>query len=114
MLRGQTRGYRHHPQLNRFRESGDGERAIAAYLTALLDESVARGYTFDATKVARMDDIAPIAVTSGQIKHEWKHFRRKLTLRNPLWKRRVCRGIDVPDPHPLFVVVEGGVESWER
>jgi hypothetical protein len=113
VLGGHTRGYRHHPQLIRFREHDDAERAIAAYLTAIFDESIARGYAFDRRKVARVLDTSPIVVTSGQMKFEWKHLRRKLALRSPKW-RRTIHGIAVPDPHPLFIVVEGDIEQWEK
>ena len=113
VLCGRTRGYRHHPQLIRFREHDDAERAIASYLTAIFDESIARGYAFDRTKVPPVVDATPITVTSGQMQFEWKHLRRKLLLRSPKWRRKI-HGIKVPDPHPLFVVVEGDVASWER
>ena len=114
VLRGETRGYRNHPQLERFREQSDPLRAISAYLTAVFDEATARGYSFDATKVQRTSGPAQIPVTSGQLAHEWRHFKRKLVLRNPLWRRRVCNGVAVPGVHPLFVVVEGPVAAWEK
>ena len=47
VLRGQTHGYRHHPQLERFRAHPAPLSAINAYLAALLIEADTRGYSFD-------------------------------------------------------------------
>ena len=50
VLLGQTRGYRHHPQLRRFQAQADPVAAIDAYLQAVHGEALARGYRFDAGK----------------------------------------------------------------
>ena len=47
VLRGRTRGYRHHPQLLRFRSHAAPRSAINRYLAAVLDEAASRGYAFD-------------------------------------------------------------------
>lgn len=47
ILRGQTRGYAHHPQLARFRGSASPVGAIAAYLYVVHAEAERRGYHFD-------------------------------------------------------------------
>jgi hypothetical protein len=41
VLLGATEGYRHHPQLERFRQSGSPVRAIANYLWSVADEEAA-------------------------------------------------------------------------
>ena len=51
VLSGLTKGYRHHPQLARFRSCSDPVAAIAAYLHEVHRESVRRGYCFDASKI---------------------------------------------------------------
>jgi hypothetical protein len=110
VLAGKTKGYRHHPQLERFRES-DG--AIAAYLRAVSDEATRRGYAFDHAKIAAHDDAPRLIVTRGQIAFEWQHLRAKLKARN----ERAFAAIESvvrPRAHPLFDVVPGGVENWER
>ena len=113
VLRGETRGYRHHPQLARFRAQADPLAAISTYLRALHDESQRRGYNFAAEKIAacaRLD--AHVRATRGQLLYEWAHLKRKLAARDP---RRLEELSDVaePDAHPLFEIVEGGVEDWE-
>jgi hypothetical protein len=113
VLAGRTRGYRHHPQLDRFKAQRAPLAAINAYLAAVYDEARARGYAFDRSKLRAVRRCGPIAVSSGQIAHEWRHLRRKLALRNPALLKR-WRAREVPDCHPLFRVVAGGVEPWER
>lgn len=44
VLSNQTRGYKNHPQLARFKTHTESISAINAYLTAVFDESVSRGY----------------------------------------------------------------------
>lgn len=110
VLAGKTRGYTRHPQLDRFR---DDPKAISAYLRAIAAEARERGYRFDESKVPRVRDRAPIAVTEGQLRYEWQHLRAKLRVRNAEWHGRT-RGVALPEPHPLFVVVAGPVAAWER
>jgi len=44
VLRGETKGYRNHPQLDRFRSHAASVSAINTYLARVYDEAVARGY----------------------------------------------------------------------
>lgn len=113
VLAGDTAGYRHHPQLQRFRAHPDAMRAIGAYLTALADDATLRGYRFSAEKIAHWrDDVAPIPVTIGQLDYEWQHLGAKLERRS---EADAARWRDAsPSPHPLFTPVAGGIESWER
>ena len=112
VLRGKTRGYRHHPQLERFRRRADPVAAIDAYLRCVCNEAVARGYRFDRRKLGPAARIARQAVHAGQIDHEWKHLLAKLRLRD---RRRWLRERNArPTCHPCFRVVAGGVEPWER
>ncbi|HEY6599528.1 MAG TPA: pyrimidine dimer DNA glycosylase/endonuclease V [Pseudomonadales bacterium] len=113
VLSGNTRGYRNHPQLERFRAQAAPRSAINVYLKGVYDEAVVRGYSFDRRKIGRAQTRARIAVTAGQVGHEWEHLLRKLALRNPALYER-WRQIGVPDCHPLFTVRPGPIASWER
>jgi pyrimidine dimer DNA glycosylase len=113
VLRGRTTGYRHHPQLLRFRAHPRPLGCIATYLAAVHAESLARGYRFDATKIGRGRTAVRLAETRGQLRHEMDHLKRKLRARAPGVYRTVRR-VGMPDPHPLFRVVPGGVRDWER
>ncbi|WP_462418765.1 pyrimidine dimer DNA glycosylase/endonuclease V [Kytococcus sp. Marseille-QA3725] len=113
VLRGLTRGYRNHPQLERFREADDPVVAVGTWLHGLADAADARGYRFDRTRVVVAPDPAlRIPVTDGQLALEWEHLRAKCEQRSPQWWEQV--GADGPRPHPLFAVEPGPVASWER
>jgi hypothetical protein len=113
VLRGETAGYRHHPQLDRFRAHATPRTAINAYLAVVLEESQSRGYSFNASKVGPVRGRIELPATTGQIDHEWRHLLGKLELRSPgLFER--ARAIRKPQPHPLFRVSAGGVAAWER
>ena len=113
VLRGETRGYRSHPQLDRFRAHAAPRRAIDAYLAAIHAESVNRGYRFDASKLGRAAVVAPIAVTRGQVAFEWTWLLQKLATRSPEVHARWA-SLERPRCHPLFRIRAGAVEPWER
>ena len=112
VLLGETRGYRHHPQRERFRAAADPTGAIASYLESVATEAVGRGYRFDRNRIRAARDVR-LSVTAGQLAHEWSHLRTKLELRAPADVDRMA-AVDGPEPHPMFDVVAGGVEVWER
>jgi Pyrimidine dimer DNA glycosylase len=113
VLRGMTRGYRHHPQLLRFHSHEMPRHAISTYLGAVYEEATARGYRFDRGKVGSVRRVRPIAVTRGQLDYEWEHLLRKLARRSPdnyaKW-----RTVRQPECHPLFRPRPGGIADWER
>lgn len=127
VLRGRTRGYTRHPQLQRFQVHPEPHAAIAEYLEGLLQESRQRGYRFSAEKIEHphlaaaaegraereQSSVELIPVTTGQLALEWEHLRGKLVQRSPAWLAE-----ELPEhslsAHPLFVVVPGEAELWER
>jgi hypothetical protein len=113
VLRGATRGYKHHPQLLRFAGQPDPSAALAAYLKAVHDEAVARDYKFDARKIGRRKSRGKIKETRGQLIYEWRHLKRKLKRRDPE-RLRGLGAAKIPAPHPLFKIVSGKVRDWEN
>ena len=113
VLQGQTRGYRDHPQLIRFRSQTHPLRSQAAYLRVIHRESVLRNYRFNASKIDSEPSLRKLDCTRGQLLYEWQHLKRKLKQRNPYIYAKIKR-IAVPEAHPLFVIVDGDIESWEQ
>lgn len=111
VLLGRTRGYRHHPQLDRFREDARPVAAINSFLAAIHAESLARGYSFDAAKVGRTRRRGTMRETRGQLAFEWQHLLAKLRKRDPA-RYRVLRRIKRPKAHPLFRIVHGPIRAW--
>jgi hypothetical protein len=111
VILGQTRGYRLHPQLKRFQANKNPVAAISTYLWAVVDEACARGYRFDASKIAMRRRGIIIPVTQGQMEFEREHLRKKLRLRD---KRRAgLLDRAKPKSHPMMRVVAGDIEPWE-
>jgi hypothetical protein len=113
VLEGQTRGYRNHPQLTRFKECKDPLKAINIYLHLVCDEADHRGYEFDRTNLApRKPAKNSLAVNTGQVEFEWKHLLNKLKARSPE-NYKAIKADETPMVHPIFKQVAGGVEPWE-
>lgn len=113
VLRGVTRGYRHHPQLERFWEHADPLAMIASYLSALHAESLTRGYRFDRSKILTTPAREPVRESEGQVLFEWRHLLEKLAHRSPELASDF-RSIRRPDSHPLFTIVPGPRRAWEK
>jgi len=113
VLRRATRGYRNHPQLERFRSHASPLIAINTYLRVVMLEAQRRGYSFDRQKIGPGRRGVALSATHGQLAYEWKHLLAKLRGRSPALYAQ-CREGARPEPHPLFEIVQGGVESWER
>jgi hypothetical protein len=111
VLLGQTKGYRFHPQLERFRASKNPTATIGTYLWAVLDEARSRGYNFDASRIATRRLPISISVTQGQLDFERHHLMKKLRIRDKARFRIL--GTAAAQPHPMLRVVAGGVEPWE-
>lgn len=113
VLKGQTKAYARHPQLIRFRRSRTPISGIAAYLRIVHAEGNRRGFKFDIDKIARGGHVECMVATRGQIKYEWDHFMAKLLKRD---MQRFIHLISVRkiDSHPLFKIIQGGVEDWEK
>ena len=113
VLRGETRGYRNHPQLDRFKNYSAPLAAISRYLKAIHAEAESRGYVFDKGKIRPTRTSVTLTVTSGQMEYEWAHLLAKLKARSPGLYRK-WREMEEPETHPTFRVRTGEVESWER
>ncbi len=113
VLQGKTRGYRNHPQLIRFKQAQRPMMAINAYLKAVYGEAINRGYHFNERKIGRVIQVMKIPVTRGQLQYETGHLLKKLLIRDAekyflLSEQRKLV------PHPLFRVIRGERESWEK
>jgi len=84
VLRGETRGYRSHPQLARFRAHRAPRAAINTYLEMVAAEADARGYSFNRRKLgSRRRRGLKLRATRGQLEYEWQHLLKKLRRRSP-------------------------------
>lgn len=113
VLEGKTKGYTKHPQLIRFRSTPDPVAHINEYLSHILEEAKARGYQFDQSKLKRAGkSLGKIKVNQGQVEYEFRHLLSKLKQRTPD-RYLELNSVRAIQPHPLFKVVTGEIESWE-
>jgi hypothetical protein len=113
VLLGNTKGYRNHPQLIRFRETSDPPGAIGIYLGHVAEEADKRGYRFDRDRIADSSYLVEIPVTKGQIEYEFRHLLGKLNKRSPeIYKKyKMIKGIRL---HPMMKRINGEIEPWEK
>lgn len=114
-LRGEFNIHKNHSGLKRFKETGDPERYLEKYLYINMQDLEKRGKYYKCFNILKFRIIKnPINVTRGQLLYEWNlYLYNKLKMRNPeLFEK--YRDIKIPELHPLFMLTEGPVESWEK
>ena len=113
--------YYNHPQLERFKKSSDSVLYINAYLNYIWQEADRRGYKFDINKLIKYEIpqlFSSLTVTKEQLNYEFKHLQKKLHKRD--YEKYVenviesCSFTLKVEPHPLFEIIEGEIESWEK
>lgn len=112
VLEGNTKGYRNHPQLLRFKTYEVPLYAINAYLATVYEEAVRRNYNFNKEKIDWTFKPCSLTVTKGQLEYERDHLLKKLKVRD-IQKYEDLAGIVFLQPNPLFEIVVGEVENWE-
>jgi hypothetical protein len=76
-------------------------------------EGERRGYNFKLEKIVRYDLSLPkLPVKRGQLEYEFQHLLKKLRWRDPD-RYELLKNEKNIQPHPIFFVIEGGIESWE-
>lgn len=116
VVQGKTKGWRNHPQLNRFKAHEDPVAAVGFFLLKNHEEASRRGYNYNFSKIVRpVEEIEPLELTDGQLRYELALLSERLERRDPEWLKGIQEKYrdDPPRPHPLFKVVEGDIEPWE-
>ncbi len=112
VLEGRTKGYKNHPQLDRFRKSKKPIETINQYLADIYIEASGRGYNFDKEKINWDFKRSQLTVTTKQLDYEVNHLLKKLQSRD-LKKHKDLQSKKIIDPHPIFKLIKGEIEEWE-
>ncbi|MDO4880196.1 MAG: pyrimidine dimer DNA glycosylase/endonuclease V [Capnocytophaga sp.] len=112
VLEGNTKGYTNHPQLLRFKNTANPLLAINYYLSEVLSEATSRGYNFDKTKITQPILPTILQVTTKQLSYEWEHLLKKIKQRDAKFYEKVKD--QAPRPHPIFQLIDGEIEDWEK
>lgn len=114
VLEGKTKGYKNHPQLERFKKTNDPIKYINFYLGVVRKEAAGRSYNFSADKIEEIKTLEEkITISEGQITYEFEHLARKLEKRDPK-RREELRKIDKAELHEMFISMPGEIEEWEK
>lgn len=114
VLRGETKGYKNHPQLDRWREKS---KALDDYLHGVADEMERRGYKPSRDKLRHSPSGREryLRVTAGQVWLEREHLINKLRVRKAMELYALQdTGLWAVVAHPIFTIETGCVEAWER
>jgi len=112
VLEGKTKGYKNHPQLNRFKNSKYPIDLINQYLGEVYHEALNRNFNFDKEKINWTFKKTKIPVTNKQLVYEVEHLLTKLKKRD-YDKYKELITISSFDIHPIFKLVDGEIEDWE-
>lgn len=112
VLQGKTVGYKHHPQLNRFKLADNPVACMDQYLSQVYIEATCRGFNFNKDKIDWEFKPTVLDVTRGQLEYETTHLQKKLLIRDNI-RYQQFRNETKMDPHTLFRIVEGGIAPWE-
>jgi hypothetical protein len=121
VLKGNTIGYKNHPQLLRFKQTRNPILKMNDYLHFICDEADNRGYKFDRSKLFERTDsdeqsFNVISVNHKQVLYEWDFLKEKVLFRGGDWKHpplftiRECEDVC----NPMFYIIPGEIEDWEK
>jgi len=113
ILKKQTKAYKNHPQMNRFKELKRPLPAIDTYLKHIYDESCDRGYCFNRKKFGNRFRKSKINVKKGQIDYEFKILKKRLKIRAKDKYKELLK-VKKIESNPLFRIIKGKIESWEK
>src|SRR6478735_1650275 len=82
VLEGKTKGYKNHPQLDRFKKSKKPLDNINHYLSEIYKEASRRNYNFDKGKIDWNFKPTKLTVTNKQLAYECAHLLNKLQIRD--------------------------------
>lgn len=116
VILGKTKGWKNHPQLDRFKYHPEPVKAVGFFLLKVHEEAIRRNYNYNFSKILEpTEKIGLTSITDGQLRYEYGILMERLQKRTPKkYQENSLIEEDVPRPHPLFRVVEGPPESWEK
>ena len=114
VVQGLTKGWKNHPQINRFNEHPEPLKAAGFYLKEIHTEANRRGYNYNFLKIIEpAESVDRIPIANGQLDYEFKILMERLKKRTP---KTFSKNLSVKEiiPHPLFNVYAGLPEKWEK
>ena len=109
VLLKRTKGWRNH---------SDPISAISYYLLVIHKESEKRNFNFQKSKINMpVESVEKIDLTYGKLSYEAEILLERLKSRSPdsyVKLLKLGQYKRFPEPHPIFKIIEGEVERWEK
>lgn len=119
VLLGKTKGYKNHPQLDRFKIQNNPIESLDSYLYWVwLEATQNRNFNFNGGLIEISAESKKIQVSFEQVKFELLHLQMKLLDRSPefclSWLRSTKFIKDTVSPIFEINYYKESLESWER
>ena len=101
VLEGKTKGYKKHPELNKFKGKNQ-IKLINSFLLEIFKESEKRGYSFNKNKIGNELTKQKKMIPKKEIEFEFQHLKNKLKKRN-LKKLIELAKIKKIELNPIFI-----------
>jgi len=106
VLMGKTKGWRDHPQLDRFKRHPNPVSAIGFYLHCIYEEGKRRGYKFQKEKIYRDSINVPvIKVSRERVLLEFEQLKQKLKTRDRVRYEKLLKVKEI-ELHPVFHYIQ--------
>jgi hypothetical protein len=111
------------PERNKRRQKSPPIRALQGasqlrfysgrFLLAIFEKATRSGFAFNYEKIRECFFESRITITTRQLAYKFDLLKINLRARDRVQYLQIAR-INGPLPHPIFRVVKGDIETWER
>jgi len=103
VLKGKTKGWRNHPQLNKFKTHKNPVAAVNSYLLFVLEESEKRCYKFNKRKIEKSFTKKKIKISKKEVISDFEDLKNKLKKRDPKRYREIVK-VKKIEVNPIFFI----------
>ncbi len=103
VLKGKTKGWRNHPQLNKFKTHKNPVVAINTYLLYVWKESEKRCYKFNKRKIEKSFTKNKIKIPKKEVISDFEDLKNKLKKRDTKRYREIVK-VKKIEVNPIFII----------
>ncbi|NIM47035.1 MAG: hypothetical protein GTN40_02650 [Candidatus Aenigmarchaeota archaeon] len=103
VLKGKTKGWRNHPQLNKFKTHKNPVAAVNTYLLYVLEESEKRCYKFNKRKIEKSFTKNKIKIPKKEVVSDFEDLKNKLKKRDSKRYIEIVKVKEI-EVNPIFII----------
>jgi len=103
VLKGKTKGWRNHPQLNKLKNHKNSVAAVNTYLLYVWKESEKRCYKFNKRKIEKNFTKKKIKIPKKEVISDFEELKNKLKKRDPKRYREIVK-VKKIEVNPIFII----------